>query len=71
MPKVISVGKHVHFEATLSLSHAHYHTGSTCPGSSGSPVYYLCPKEKGNHHMWLPAVHSFHCLISKRNCAFR
>lgn len=71
LPKVISVGKHVHFEETVTRSHVHYHTGPTCPGSSGSPVYYVCLREKGCTYAWMPAIHSFHCLVTEMNCAFR
>lgn len=71
MMKMITIGKHVSVEETISRSHAHYHTCATCPGSSGAPMLYASPHAKGALPMWLPAIHSYYCPSDDVNCAFR
>ena len=71
MRKVITIGRHIKLSETISSSHAHYHTCSTCPGSSGAPVLYASPGVKGALPMWVPAIHSYYVPADDINCAFK
>ncbi|GFS26892.1 hypothetical protein ElyMa_005229800 [Elysia marginata] len=71
MLKMITIGRHISVKETSTRSHAHYHTCSTCPGSSGAPMLHTSSNVKGALPMWLPAIHSYYCPSDDLNCAFK